>query len=226
MPVLSQDSRRLGTVDRLILDDRRRRLEALVVHKLLQAGDRIVPMGLVERVGEDSIVLRIAADDADQLPTFVRQVYVEVAPAAALHALYASIAPGAASFLALAPVAGRHPIEEVATSSPPAPIPPGARVKVESNVSTENDVIGSGTDVLAADGRKIGSVAEVLVDPDGCVTAVVVKAGILFAHDVLIPDDWIAEIGDRHIRLKVTAEQAEAARHPGTAAAGWEPAPG
>src|SRR5688500_2002101 len=99
-PVFSHDGRKLGTVDRLILDDHRRRVKALVVHKLLQAADRIIEMSQVERVGEDGIILRINANEAARLPAFVRQEFVEVTPDAALHALYSSLMPGQGTFLA------------------------------------------------------------------------------------------------------------------------------
>jgi uncharacterized protein YrrD len=209
-PVFSRDGRKLGTVDRLILDERRRRVKALVVHKLLQAADKIIEMSLVERVGEDGIILRINADEAARLPAFVRQGFVEVTPEAALHTLYASLAPGAGTFLAAAPVAGRHTIEDATAGVHPPPIPPDAKVSVESNVPVDYDVISSGTDVYASDGRWVGTVAEVMVDPDGNVTGFVVKEGVLFKHDVFIPVAWIADIGDKHIHLKVSAEQAEA----------------
>jgi uncharacterized protein YrrD len=209
-PVFSHDGLRVGTVDRLILDDRRRRVKALVVHKLLQAADKIIEMSQVERVGEDGIVLRINADEAAQLPAFVRQGFVEVTPEAALHALYASLAPGAGTFLAAAPVAGRHTIEDATAGVHPPTIPPDATVTVESNVPAEYDVIGSGTDVFAADGRKVGTVAEVTVDRNGDVAGFVIREGFLFKHDVFILVAWIADIGDEQIRLKVTAKQAEA----------------
>jgi uncharacterized protein YrrD len=209
-PVFSHDGRKLGTVDRLILDERRRRVKALVIHKLLQAADKIIEMSQVERVGEDGIVLRINADEAARLPAFVRQEFVEVTPDAALHALYSSLMPGQGTFLATAPVAGRHTIEDATAGVHPPPIPPDARVTVESNVPADYDVISSGTDVYASDGRWVGTVAEVMVDPDGNVTGFVVKEGVLFKHDVFIPVDWIADIGDKHIHLKVSAEQAEA----------------
>ena len=208
-PVFSREGRKLGMVDRMILDERHLRVEALVVHKLHHAADKIIEMAMVERVGDDGIVLRIDADEAAQLPAFVRQTYVEVAPEDALHALYSSLSQSAGSFLAVAPVAGRHTIEEVTSGLPASAVPPGAVVEVESNVPAEFDVISAGTDVLAADGRKVGTVAEVIVGPDGAVTGFVVRAGFLFKHDVLIPVAWIADIGDRHIHLKVTAEQAE-----------------
>ena len=212
-PVFSHDGRKLGSVDRLILDDRRRRVKALVVYKLLQAADKIVEMSQVERVGEDGIVLRITADEAARLPAFVRQGFIEVTPEAALHALYASLAPGAGTFLAAAPIAGRHTIEAATADLHSPPIPPEAKVTVESNVPVDYDVIGIGTDVFAADGRRVGTVAEVIVDRNGDVTGFVVREGFLFKHDVFIPVAWIADIGDLHIHLNVTAEQAESSRY-------------
>jgi sporulation protein YlmC with PRC-barrel domain len=152
----------------------------------------------------------MTADEAAQLSAFVRQEYVDVTPESALHPFYPSLAPGAGSFLAAALVAGTHTIEDAMAGVHPPPIRLDATVSVESNVPIDYDVISRGTDVFAADGHRVGTVAEVLIDPDGNVTGFVVKERVLFKHDVFIPVEGIADIGDKHIRLKVTAEQAEA----------------
>jgi uncharacterized protein YrrD len=208
--VYSNDGQKLGIVEHLILNDRRLRVKALVVHKPLLGDDRIVEMPLVERVGDDGIVLRIDADEAKRLPAFVREKFVEVSPEAALSALYASFAPGAGTFFATPPVAGRRTFEDFADDGRLTPIPPDATVTVESNVPQEYDVIGSGTDVFAVDGAYVGTVSEVMVDRDGNIAGFVVEKGILFKHDVFVPVEWISNIGNDHIHLMVTAEEAEA----------------
>lgn len=209
-PVLSQDGKRLGVVNRLILDDHRRRVKAFVVHKLLQAADKIVEVSQCERVTDDGIVLRIGADEAANLPAFVRESFVEVSPEAALQSLYTSLMPGPGTFLAQAPIAGRHTLDEATEGAYPPPIPPEARVTVESNVPAEYDIIGTGTDVLAVDGRKVGTVSEVVVDHQGDVSGFVVRKGFVFRENMDIPIDWVADISDKHIRLKVSAAQVEA----------------
>jgi uncharacterized protein YrrD len=209
-PVFSRDGHQLGTVNRVILDDRQRREKALVVHKLLHAADRIIELSQVERVGEDSIVLRVSADEAKQLPTFVRQEFVEVTPDAALNALYESQMPGPGTFLVAAPVTGRRTIEEATAATRLSPIPPDAKVTVDSNVPDYYDIISTGTNGIAAAGRKVGTVAEIAFDPNGFVAGVVVREGFLFTHDAYIPVEWITDISDERIRLNVSAEQAEA----------------
>jgi hypothetical protein len=120
--VLSSDGRKLDTVDHLILDDASRRGEALVVHKLLRAGDKIVDLSLIDRDEEDgSIELRIDAGEAEKQPTFVCETFVEVKPEAALHAIYQSLAPG--TLLGPVPVAGQQTVAE-ATAGVYAPAIP------------------------------------------------------------------------------------------------------
>ena len=72
------------------------------------------------------------------------------------------------------------------------------------------DVIGTGTDVVAADGRKVGTVAEVIVDPDGYVTGFVVKKASSSSTTCSSPSPGSLTSATNSIRLKVTAEQAEA----------------
>lgn len=69
---MGRDGHKLGRVDRLVVDEAHRRVEALVVQKLLQAADRLFDIGLVEQAGEDGGFLRITAGEAKRLPVFVR----------------------------------------------------------------------------------------------------------------------------------------------------------
>jgi uncharacterized protein YrrD len=71
--------------------------------------------------------------------------------------------------------------------------------------------MSAGTDVIASDGRRVGTVHEVTYGADGGVTGFVVKEGVLFKHDVRIPIERVATMGAKHIHLNVTAEEAEAA---------------
>jgi sporulation protein YlmC with PRC-barrel domain len=122
-----------------------------------------------------------------------------------------STAAGAGSFLVEAPVAGRQTLGAATADLVDASIPLGATVEDESNLEPDDDLIGAGTDVVASDGRRVGTVHEVTYGADGSITGFVVKAGVLFKHDVHIPAASVATMGAKHIHLNVTAEHAEAA---------------
>jgi uncharacterized protein YrrD len=215
-PVYSSDDKRLGSVDRVILDDRRRRVEAIIVHKLLRAGDKIIELPLIDRIEEKRIVLRIDAAEAENLPTFVKESFIEIEPDAAQQALWSSLMPSApGAVLAWAPVAGRQTVEEALSGGVPTAIPHSAKVEVERNVPAEDDIIGYGTDVIDLNGEKVGSVAEVMLDPkNGSVAGFVIRKGLAFKSDYFIPSEWIDDIGEKRITLRVPASQVEAENRP------------
>lgn len=212
-PVRSRDGHALGTVDRFVLNDITHHIEDIVVHKALHHGDKLIEVELVDRNDADGVVLSIDAAAVANLPDFVRETYVELSPADALSDTYLSMTTtaGAGSFLVEAPVAGRRTLDAVTSDFFDPAIPIGATVEDESNLEPDDDVIGAGTDVLASDGRHVGKVHEVTYGADGGLTGFVVKAGVLFKHDVHIPAERVATMGAKHIRLNVTAEEAEAA---------------
>jgi uncharacterized protein YrrD len=211
--VYSRDGKKLGKIDRLILDDESRRVEAIVVHKLLQSADKVIDLGLVDWTDEDRVVLKIDAADAERLPAFFKEEFVEVKPEVAQREIWEALQPGVpGAYLSTVPAAGRQPIHELTSGLFPTVVPSDAIVKTESNVPFEDDVISSGTEVVALDGKTVGYVAEVFVAPDRSVSGFVVKAGIFFKHDIVVPIEWVDDIGEKTIRLKVTADQAKEAR--------------
>jgi hypothetical protein len=78
-----------------------------------------------------------------------------------------------------------------------------------SNLPEDSLLISEGTDVIGSDGKKVGTIDELIVDDERKVTAILVKAGWLFKHDVRMPVTAVAAAAHDHVRLKITAEEAE-----------------
>src|SRR5206468_11610224 len=78
-----------------------------------------------------------------------------------------------------------------------------------SNLPEDSVLIDKGVEVIGSDGKKVGHIDELIVDDERRVTAFVVKSGWLFKHDVRIPLSAIADRAHDHVRLNVTAEEAE-----------------
>ena len=89
----------------------------------------------------------------------------------------------------------------------PAPIG-GIIAENFSNVGAEAVLISEGTDVVGSDEKKIGHVDEVFVEQRR-LTGFLVRAGFLLHHDVRIPMTLVAGVTQNHIRLNVTADEAE-----------------
>jgi uncharacterized protein YrrD len=208
--VFSRDGDKLGTVDRLVFNSENQHLEELVVHKGILSGDKLIDLDLVDHVEGDRVVLSLPASEAKRLPDFAETQYVE-APVDDLSG-YPGVAAGpfgAGTLLYGGPGLGLgYP---GGGFSPYASVPMDTTVVENiSNLPEQDVVVGSGSDVIGADGKKVGTVDRVLYGDDGILRGVVVKAGFVFKHDVTIPGDWVAELDEGRIRLNVTGDEARA----------------
>jgi uncharacterized protein YrrD len=67
-----------------------------------------------------------------------------------------------------------------------------------------------GTTVFASDGREVGEVDRVVIDPETReVTAVIVRKGLLFSEDKVVPISLIAEATDERVTLREDAGDLE-----------------
>mgnify|MGYP000400865625 CR=1 FL=1 len=208
--VYSRDGRKLGAVDRLVLNSQNQHLEAIVTDVGIFSAGKVVDLDLVDHIDADRIVLKLTADEAEQMPEFVTTQYVD-APADAI-AGYSGLTPGTIGYgrvLYGAPATG---VGYPGGVPPVYTAPAGTTPIVENirNIPEQDVIVDSGSDVVGADGKKVGTVDRVLYGADGAVESVVVKAGFLFKHEMTIPGAWIAELDDDLIRLNVTADEVRA----------------
>jgi uncharacterized protein YrrD len=206
--VFARDGRRVGTVDRLVLNDETHNVEEIVVHKgVFFSSDKILDRSLIRSVDEDGVHLSIDAAEERKLPTYYSGQYYEWSPDDV--AIFPQPVPGwyAGSLLSINPPGeGRgYPGTDSLFELAPLDAP---RVRPESNVSEFDVKIGPGAAVVCADGSKLGHVHDVVFDETGALTSIVVRSGLVRKRDREIPAVWIAEIDDDRLWLSVTADEA------------------
>lgn len=208
--VYSSDNEKIGKIDRLVLNSENQHVEELVVHQGFLSADKLIDLDLVDRVDGDRVILSLPVDQAEGLPAFVEKQYVSPS----------NEGLGIGSGVPLGNPNGGRILYAGPMLTPAYPggtgsffDPPVAATAVVENVDNlpEQDVmVGGGSDVVGADGTKIGSVDRVITGAGGGIAEIVVKAGFIFKHDVTIPGSWVGEIDDDRIVLTVTADEARA----------------
>jgi len=207
--VVSSDGKRVGKVDGLVIDpDSKNMLEIIVHQGFVFSTDRIIDMRYVDHVDDDgSVYLTVDAAVAEQMPPLVTRDYV-VASGASQEAIPFTVGRGpmmSAPTMARSGPVGRtmHPsseaeyLEAVASAIP---------VAVRSDLPDGAVVIDTGTDVIDADGDKIGTVDDILYDESGELTGFVIKAGRFHHYDITVPMSKVDAITKRYVRLNVDAE--------------------
>ena len=204
--VFSSDGKKLGSVRALVVDAGTKEVRRIAVGGGLSGGERLVDLSAIAGTGPDGVRLDLTAAAAESLPRFVREEHVEARHEDAEPFLLPTGGVGGPIFYDNPTAGAGYP--GTGSFFDPAPINPPP-VEVESNILETEVMIGKGTDVVGADGRKVGTVDEVFTGDRGTVEAFLVKAGFLFKHDVRIPIAWVKEVDDDRVLLTVTAEDAE-----------------
>jgi uncharacterized protein YrrD len=210
--VISSDGENLGKVDRLVLNSDTNDLIKFVVHKgMFWSDDRIIDLELVSNIDSGGHVhLRVASDDEDKMPAFVEETFRVASEDESRHlgyGAYTGTAPYAPIWYAPGGATGTYepgggPFFHGAEST-------SGTLETRSNLPDDSISIDTGTDVVGCDGDKVGEVEEVVMDADGHLSAIIVKAGFIFTHDVNIPATAVEVVTGDHVRLNVTSDEAE-----------------
>ncbi|HET9016683.1 MAG TPA: PRC-barrel domain-containing protein [Thermomicrobiaceae bacterium] len=211
-PVFSSDGERVGSVDRLVFDANSKDLRQIIVHQgTFLTQDRIVARQMVERVDDDgSVHLNATADVVNQQPEFVVADFLipnEEELRWYPHAWVNSGGGVGAPILYGPGVIGQGYDPNVSLVEPAPVMAPEEEVR--SNLPPDSVMLDRGTNVVDRDGDKIGTVDEVIYDEDGGIAGFVVKAGMIFHHDVRIPARLVESMTPASVRLKVSAAEAE-----------------
>jgi uncharacterized protein YrrD len=207
--VFSSDGKRVGKVDGLVIDpDSKSMLEIIVHQGLVFSTDRIIDVMYIDRIDEVGAVhLTVDADKADRMPPLVTRDYA-VASSVRSAPIPATIGRGPTTIDPLmwrSGPAGRG-MQSSSEAEYLVAVASAAPVEVRSDLPDESVVIDSGTDVVTADGEKIGTVDDVLYDEAGTLTGFIVKAGRFHHHDITVTISNVAAMTKTYVRLKVDAE--------------------
>ncbi len=174
-PVLSRDGDKLGKLSRVVVEKDTLRLTHLVV----DAGhgdERVVPLGVLRDATEQAVHLSMDTGEFRDLSlTYDTQVYRPIADAEQ----------------------GRIDVSDVSrfVASIPGGLGPGVMTDVLAKSPDEVDIVKDSPVWRLDPHQKIGEVEHVIFDERSRkITALVVRRGILFTHDVVLPARYITEV--------------------------------
>ena len=199
--VKTSDGRRVGRIDRVVINPRTNELTHLVVKKgLLLKKDKVIPLDRVEIASEEGVVLKSEKGDPDQFPEFEETHYIplESDPTGGLRG------KGPAGKLAWYYPMPRGAWWRLEMGTYPGyPDPPYVR-RTDRNIPEGNVPLEEGAEVLSKDDKHIGDVERVFVDDDEQrVTHLLVSKGLLSKTSRLIPSMWVNTVTEERVRLDV-----------------------
>jgi len=205
--VTTADGKDDGTIDKLVLDPERADIHSIVVHKGMMLG-RDVEIPLDEIVGqrEGMIQVRYTKDQLDDLPRFFEGSYTTPPPERSAEYLSGY---GYPSGSLLWPSRWSGPVSG-------EPYGHDAVGPVEDEIAAMhraqdlgNAVIAEGSDVRSREGEKVGEVHQMVFDPTGRPTMLVIRKGFLFTEDVEVPAGLISSVDDDAVYLDARHDELE-----------------
>jgi sporulation protein YlmC with PRC-barrel domain len=203
--VYTLDGKNVGRIDRVVLDPKTNEITHLVVRKgFLLTEDKVVPVDLIGAATEKGVTLRGEVSELEALPLFEETQYVRVTgdppPQAPDDAAGNSVNP----FYWYPALGGVLPIT---LSDPP---PPPYVVKPGQNIPEGTVAVKEGAEVIAADGKHVGTLEQILTDPHrDQATDLVIAQGLLVKERRRVPIQWVSEVKEGEIHLAVGSRTLE-----------------
>ena len=189
--VFSSDDEQIGTLLRVVMDPKTRKVSHLVVKEgFLFTEDKVVPIGLVGTVTEKRITMKEIKENLDDLPRYEETHYIPIDEA------------------------GDHP--ESVYWYPPmevyggrfggAPLFPESQFVQKTELNIPEGTVGlmQGAKVTAADDENVGEIESMIANPrDKRITHIVVSSGLLRKEKRIIPVHWLATVQEDEVFLSV-----------------------
>ena len=202
--VYTPAGQQVGKINRFVLDPATNEVTHIVVQKgWLLPEDKVVPLEMVSSATDDQVTLSKEAGSFDDLPPFEERHFVRTTEAD-LDAEQSSnfqVAPAYYWY----PPQGYMGYPGYGLSFYPWP-----PVETKRNVPEQSVSLNEGANVISSDGKHVGDVERLFIDPDSNqATQFVITHGLLFKDRKLIPTQWVKSVAENEVRLVVTAHLLE-----------------
>ncbi len=209
MTVLTPGGEELGRINRFVLDPATNEVTHVVVQKgWLLPEDKVLPFEMVRSTDDEKLVLSEEVPDFDQLPSFEETHFVSAADE---RPPGSDVGPGGDPAYAYTPAYYWYPSHSNVGY-------PGIGFghfawpvgETKRNIPEDTVPIQEGTDIRSADGKHVGDVERLLIDPESNkVTHFVASQGVLFKDRKLIPIHWVKQVDEENVFLVVNSQLLE-----------------
>lgn len=200
--VRTLDGKEVGRIDRVVLDPKTKEVTHIVVHKgFLFTEDKVIPIDLIDVATEDGVCLRGTVGDLQALPLFEETHYVRVTNGA-----HPKTDDQARVDYAL-PLYPSPTLGGIAPASSLEPLTPEYVAETAQNIPEGAVALKKGAKVIAADGQQVGSVDQVITDPQASrVMNLVIAQGLLVKEKRQIPVTWVRQVWEDEVHLAVGSQ--------------------
>lgn len=196
--IYSFEGKKIGELENVVIDPSTREVTDLIARKgFLLPSDKVIPISLVMESDEGHIKLYDFKGSYDDLDDYIELHYVKVENESS-DEFDKKMVP----LLAYMP-AGYAGISYANISNSALGIEP----QLVKNVPKGTKNIAKGAHVLGMEGKHIGNVKEVIVEPESnTITHFVISKGLLSNDEKIIPASWVSGFDDHQVKLVVNSK--------------------
>ncbi len=204
--VFTSGGKEVGKVNRFIIDPATEEVTHIVVEKgWLLPEDKVVPFEMVRSATEDKVVLKENLDDFNELPPFEETHFVRANREGDRGAGRTPPDSYVPAYYWYPPPYGYmgYPAYGLGSAAWPPTV-------TQQNIPANTVPLKDGSNVISSDGRHVGDVERLLVEPDsGKVTHLLISQGLLFKDHKMIPTNWVQAVEEDKVNLKVSSRVLE-----------------
>lgn len=206
--VFTSDGKEVGKVNRFVLDPETNQVTHIVVQRGgLLSEDKVVPFEKIRSTTEDKIVLAEDIDHFEDLPPFEETHYVRINGAGIDNTRPAGDARVSQNPVMYYWYPPQGYLGLPAYGFPYYAWPP---TETQQNIPENTVPLKEGTDVISSDGKHVGDVERLLLEPNtNRATHFVISQGLLFKDRKVVPAKWIKSVTDNEVRLTVASSVLE-----------------
>lgn len=195
--VINSDGKKIGNVDRVVLDPRSKEVTHIVAKKgLFFTSEKIIHLDHVQETEEKQITLKEEAPAPSEFLDFVETHYFP------LDLVLKKGDPGR-----VRPVMQRirqRGLPSLESLPSPAYMPLSFKPVTTRNIPADKVPVKEGAEVISKDGRLVGEVDGLYTsNKDKHVSFILISRGVLSKKKKLISVDWVADVGESKIHLDV-----------------------
>jgi uncharacterized protein YrrD len=199
--VLTHDQKKVGNIDRVVIDPATDEVSHLVVEKgFLFTQDKVVPVTDIQSTSEKEVILKKTAAP-EEYPEFEQTQYIPNAGVEDFNRRQADEARQLLWYHA----AVKAPYLK---SSPyPSQYKPLYYKEKHRNVPDDAVALEEGADVTDREGRHLGTLADVYTEPETFkVSHLLVSSGMIKKDTKIIPAAWVKDIVEDAVQLHIKEE--------------------
>lgn len=231
--VFTPSDKQVGKVNGFVLDPSTNEVTHIVVQKgWLFPEDKVVPFDMVTSTTEDKVVLKEEIADINELTPFEESHFIRTPDADISRGGDPRYGMDDEGGLSTYDEVSRDPTIQTDVSRGGDPrrsalpvylwYPPHGyvgypvgyfgwpRMETTRNIPEGTIPLKEGTDVMSSDGKHVGDVEHLFVEPDtNRATHFSITQGLLFKDRKLVPAHWVKSVGEDEVHLSVSSEVLE-----------------